>query len=73
MAVYYPQIALKQTIAPETLAAITAAIAVYIDQETDWKIASIQPARRATNRWVMAGRTDLMRNLLTLERRRLAG
>ncbi|MBC7326091.1 MAG: hypothetical protein H5T99_12395 [Moorella sp. (in: Bacteria)] len=72
MAVSWQQVVLKQAIAPEIVAAITAAIAAYMNEEGGWQITAIRPLNR-TNRWVLAGRQELMNSALTLERRRMVG
>jgi len=71
--VSYQQIVLDKAVAPEIVAAITAAIAVYMSAETGWQITAIRPLNRNTRRWVLAGRQELMDSSLALVRRRMAG
>ncbi|KYH30905.1 hypothetical protein [Neomoorella mulderi] len=73
MVVSYQQIVLNKAVAPEIVAAITAAIAVYMPAETGWQITTIRPLNRIANRWVLVGRQELMHSSLALERRRMAG
>ncbi|WP_258360530.1 hypothetical protein [Moorella sulfitireducens (nom. illeg.)] len=73
MFIYYPQIVIDKAVAPEIVAAITAAIAAYMPEETGWQITAIRPSNLKMKRWVLEGRQELMHSSLVLERRRKAG
>ncbi|MGI9860255.1 hypothetical protein SDD30_02575 [Moorella naiadis] len=73
MFAYYQQASRPETIPAEIVAAITAALAVYLQPgSTSWQITSIRPQTRPTHRWSLAGRQELIDASLAFERRRPA-
>ncbi|MBE3571498.1 MAG: hypothetical protein IMW95_00875 [Moorella humiferrea] len=73
MALFCQQIILDRAVAPEVIAAITAAVAAYMQTETGWQITAIRPLKENNKRWVLAGRQELMGKATVFERRRRAG
>lgn len=69
----YQQAPHPETIPAEIVAAITAALVVYLRPgSTSWQITSIQPQTRPARRWSLAGRQELIDGALVFERRRPA-
>ncbi|BCV21242.1 hypothetical protein [Moorella sp. Hama-1] len=73
MFAYYQQAPRPETIPAEIVAAITAALAVYLRPgSTSWQITSIRPQVAPARRWSQAGRQELINASLAFERRRPA-
>ncbi|GAF26919.1 hypothetical protein MTY_2259 [Moorella thermoacetica Y72] len=70
----YLQTAPRPAMIPaEIVAAITAAVAVYMTPATtSWQITSIRPQDQPLRRWSLAGRQELINNSMAFERRRPA-
>lgn len=73
MPIFYQQIILDSAVAPEVIAAITAAVAAYMQTENGWQITAIRPLKENNKRWLLAGRQELMDKATVFERRRRAG